>query len=118
VVRIDVTELAVGSEAGAAHSLLAVVVQSDQFRFGRTLMVIPLTTNLDRARDPFGVRLTHTKANGLKEDSVAMCWQVMSVERSRIQGAPVGSVAAAGMDLISKNVAVLVDFDPRHLRGG
>jgi len=108
----------VGSEAGTAHPVLAVVVQADRFRFGRTVLVVPFTTNLVHAQDPRGVRLAPTKANGLNQESVAMCWQVMAVDRSRLQGAPVGKIAAAGMDLIAKNVAILVDFEPRYLRGG
>lgn len=114
MIRVDVQGLAAGSEAGAAHPLLAVVVQADRFRFGRTALVVPFTTNMDRALDPFGVPLRRTKANGLAKDSVAMCWQVMAIDRDRIHGKPLGKVEAAGMDLIAKNVAILVDFEPRY----
>ncbi len=117
VVRLDVTGLAAGSEAGAAHPIPAVVVQADRYRYGRTLMVVPFTTNILHARDPRGVPLHPTKANGLSRESVAMCWQVMAVDRDRILGPPIGRVSSAGMDLIAKNIAILVDCQPGYLQG-
>ncbi len=114
VVQVDVTESARASEAGASHPLLAAVIQSDHFRFGKTVLLVPFTTNLDRAKDPFGVLVASSEQNGLRQDSVAMCWQLMSVDRSRILGGPKGRLAAAALDLIAKDLAILVDYMPRY----
>ena len=112
VVRVDATGLARGSEAGAVHSILAVVVQADRFRYGRTVLVVPFTSNLAHAQDPRGVRLVATRGSGLKQESVAMCWQLMAVDRDRLVGSPVGRIAPAGMDLIAKAIAILIDYQP------
>jgi len=115
VVRLDATIIAVGSEAGATHPVLAVVVQADAFRLGKTVVVVPFTTRLDRARKPFGVLVPRTAGNGLAEDSVAMCWLLWSIDKGRLERRPLGRVSDATLDLISKNVAALIDYEPDYL---
>jgi len=95
--------------------MLAVVVQANQYRFGRTVLLVPFTSNLAHARDPFGVAVAATQGNGLTMDSVAMCWQVMAVDGNRLVGPPLGRVSTAVLDLVAKNVAVLIEFEPGYL---
>lgn len=46
LVDVAIEDVAVGSEADAPHGVIAVVLQSDRYRYGQTVLVVPLTTNL------------------------------------------------------------------------
>ena len=52
-------------------------------RFSSTVLVIPLTSNLRRAKLPTCVRLNQS-LTGLKEDSVALCHQLRVLDKGRL----------------------------------
>ena len=70
-----------GSEAGFSRPV--VVVQADIFtQHGlKTIVSIPLSSNLDKERSPGCVPLS-TEATGLPKPSVALAYQVGSFDRS------------------------------------
>lgn len=71
-----------GSEQAGTRPVL--ILQADPLTaFLRTVVVIPLTTNLQWARFPFCV-LVAAGDGGLTSDSVALCHQVRVVDRSRL----------------------------------
>ena len=112
LVDVDLSGDAVGTESGTAHPLIAVVVQSDRFGYGKTLLVVPLTTNLTMEASPFGVRVDPDPRIGLREPSVAMCWQVIAIDRRRARPRRTDVLAPHGMDLIAKTVALLAGLNP------
>lgn len=107
LVDVDITDVAVGAEAGAAHELVTVVLQSDRFRYGRTVLVVPLTTNLAIQTSPLAVRVDPTAGNGLAAPSVVMCWQLMAVDGSRIRTREGATLDRWVLDVVAKNVAIL-----------
>jgi len=66
-----------------AESRPVVVVQIDDLEPLSTVVIIPLTRNLDRASSLSGVRVAATEA-GLPHDSVALCEQVTTIDRRRL----------------------------------
>ena len=73
-----------GSEQGGRRP--AVVVQIEAFnRTGNTLLVVPFTTNLKRAKLPSSVFVTGSQSNGLTQDSVALCHQVRVIDKSGVK---------------------------------
>ena len=62
-----------------------VLVQRDTLaRFTRTVVVVPFTTNLRRAQVP-GTVLIPAGEGGLAQDSVALCYQIVVLDRQRLQ---------------------------------
>lgn len=63
-----------------------IIVQNNNIsRFTRTVVVIPLTTNLRRAQIP-GTMIIPAGEGGLNQDSVALCYQIVVIDRQRLQG--------------------------------
>jgi len=61
-----------------------VLVQRDTLaRFTRTVVVVPLTTNLRRAQVP-GTVLIPAGEGGLAQDSVALCYQIVVLDQQRL----------------------------------
>jgi mRNA interferase MazF len=94
------TDLAepVGSEPGFRRPVI--VVQGDAFNRSsiRTVVTVPLTSNLGWAAAPGNVRLT-TRATGLTRDSVANVSQVVALDKS-ILTERVGRLSAAKLELV------------------
>ncbi|MGF1478453.1 MAG: type II toxin-antitoxin system PemK/MazF family toxin [Cyanophyceae cyanobacterium] len=62
----------------------AIVVQRNQLaHFTRTIVIVPLTSNLRRTRIP-GTVLIPAGEEGLTEDSVALCYQVAVIDQQRL----------------------------------
>ena len=62
-----------------------VVWQSDTLtRFLQSVLVVPLTTNLDRARLA-GTALVSASAGGLPSDSVAIAFQMRAIPKERLK---------------------------------
>lgn len=71
-----------GSEQAGIRPVI--VVQRDNLaRFTRTTIVVPLTSNLRRDRVPGTVTIPAGEG-GLRQDSVALCYQVAVVDRQRL----------------------------------
>lgn len=88
----------VGSEPGFRRPVI--VVQGDSFNRSalRTVVAVPLTSNLRWATAPGNVRLT-TRATGLGRDSVANVSQVVTVDKS-ILSERVGRLPSAKLELV------------------
>lgn len=82
----------IGSEPGFARPV--VIVQSDRLNEAalRTVLVVPLYSNL-RYADAFGNVLLTARESGLPKDSVANVSQLFVVDRSRLRE-PLGRLSA------------------------
>lgn len=96
----------VGSEPGFRRPV--VVVQGDSFNRSaiRTVVVVPLTSNLHWAAAPGNVRLT-TRATGLARDSVANVSQVVSLDKS-ILTERAGKLPSAKLDLVLAGIDLVL----------
>ena len=88
----------VGSEPGFRRPVI--VVQGDSFNRSalRTVVAVPLTSNLRWAAAPGNVRLT-ARATGLPRDSVANVSQVVALDRS-ILIERVGRLSSSKLELV------------------
>lgn len=86
----------------------AVVVQSDHVSaLVPTLVVVPLTSNLAALRYPSTVAITASDENGLRRDSVALGFQLTTVDRALVTET-VGVVAPEVMTGLRGAIADLV----------
>jgi mRNA interferase MazF len=85
-----------------------VVVQGDSFNRSaiRTVVTIPLTSNLRWADAPGNVRLS-SRATGLPKDSVANVSQITAVDNSTLTER-VGKVSQAKLDLLMAGIDVVL----------
>jgi mRNA interferase MazF len=97
----------VGSAPGLRRPV--VVVQGDPLNRSRigTVVVVPLTSNLQWAEAPGNVLLAAT-ATGLPRDSVANVSQIVTVDR-RILSERVSRLSQGKMDLIYAGLDILFD---------
>ena len=88
----------VGSESGCHRPVI--VVQGDSFNRSalRTVVAVPLTSNLRWAAAPGNVRLT-ARATGLSRDSVANVSQLVALDRS-ILIERVGRLSSSKLELV------------------
>jgi mRNA interferase MazF len=95
-----------GSEAGFRRPV--VVVQSDSFNRSalRTVVAVPLTSNVRWASAPGNVRLT-ARSTGLRRDSVANVSQIVTVDKS-ILAERVGKLSAAKLALVLSGIDVVL----------
>lgn len=93
----------VGSEQGGRRPVL--VVQNDQGnRFSPTVVVLALTSQLQKARLPTHVAL-RAQGNGLTRDSVAMAEQLRTLDKRRL-GARIGRLSAEEMRRVDEALCV------------
>lgn len=71
-----------GSEQGRERPVI-VFQNPDLSRFSTTYLCIPLTTNLSRLSLP-GTCFIRKGSGGLKEDSIALCFQTRAIDKSRL----------------------------------
>lgn len=97
----DVAE-PLGSEPGFRRPV--VVVQGDSFNRSalRTVVAVPLTSNLQWAAAPGNVRLAK-RATGLPRDSVANVSQIVTLDRSTLTER-VGTLPSAKLELILSGI--------------
>lgn len=84
----------------------AIVVQSEKFRGGNTITVVPLTS------DPGGysyarVPVTPTEALPLAGPCFAMIERITTVRRAKVRG-PIGQVSASELDLLDGRLMVFL----------
>jgi mRNA interferase MazF len=72
-----------GSETGFRRPVI--IVQDDSFNASliRTIVVVPLTTNLRLEAAPGNVRLSKS-ASGLSKESIVVVSQIVSLDKSRL----------------------------------
>ena len=95
-----------GTEPGFRRPV--VVVQGDSFNRSalRTVVAVPLTSNLRWAAAPGNVRLT-ARATGLSRDSVANVSQVVTVDKAALTER-VGNLSAAKVGLVLSGIEVVL----------
>jgi mRNA interferase MazF len=72
-----------GSEQAGIRPVI--IVQNNNInRFTRTVVVIPLTTNLRRAKIPGTIKIPAGEA-GLTQESIALCYQIVVIDMQRLQ---------------------------------
>ncbi|MFM7438150.1 MAG: type II toxin-antitoxin system PemK/MazF family toxin [Snowella sp.] len=72
-----------GSEQAGIRPVILVQRQNLEC-FTRTVVVIPVTTNLRRAQVP-GTMLIPAGEGGLSQESVALCYQIVVIDKQRLQ---------------------------------
>ena len=72
-----------GSEQAGIRPVILVQRQNLE-RFTRTVVVIPVTTNLRRTQVP-GTMLIPAGEGGLSQESVALCYQIVVIDKQRLQ---------------------------------
>ncbi len=95
-----------GSEPGFRRPV--VVVQSDSFNRSalRTVVAVPLTSNVRWADAPGNVRLA-ARSTGLPRDSVANVSQIVALDKS-VLTERVGKLSAAKLDLVLSGIDVVL----------
>ena len=95
-----------GSEPGFRRPV--VVVQGDGFNRSalRTVVAVPLTSNLRWADAPGNIRLT-ARATGLPRDSVANVSQVVTVDKATLTER-VGKLSAGKLELVLAGIDVVL----------
>lgn len=96
----------IGSEPGFRRPVL--VVQGDSFNRSalRTVVAVPLTSNLRWAEAPGNVRLS-TRATGLSRESVANVSQLVALDKS-ILVERVGKLSSAKLELVLAGIETVL----------
>lgn len=99
-----------GSEPGYRRP--AVVVQADPFNKSRiaTTVVMILTSNLELARAPGNVLLPKS-VTGLPKDSVANVSQILTVDRTDLDGGAVAKLSKAYLDDLDDGLRLVLALD-------
>ena len=69
-------------------------------------IIVPFTTNLDRAKLPFTEHIPRTPENGLSSDSIALVFQLSSMDESRFKRRT-GELTKEQQDAIDKMILEL-----------
>lgn len=101
----------IGSEPAFDRPVL--VVQDDLLNDSRlgTVMVAPLTSNLQRAR-AFGSVLLRAKQDVVERDSVVLVCQVVALDKSRF-GTLVGTLTRRQMQDVDRGLALALGLSPK-----
>lgn len=83
----------------------SVIVQNDSFNEAlETVIVVPLTTNKKRLGYSSAVLIKAGEAN-LPEDSVALCHNLMTIDKKFLNEEPIGRLPRQTFDAIQKKIA-------------
>lgn len=94
----------------------ALIVQADYYEGLETVLAVPLSSRLERARQPTGVSLLKAET-GLDHDSVALCHLLGAFDKSRIvpgpngEPGPVGRLGQLAHDRVLQVVTDLLGVD-------
>lgn len=70
-------------------------------------VIVPLTGNIDKATFPFTQHIEPTPENGLSKDSIALVFQISSMDDTRFKR-KIGAIQKAQQDAIDKLVLDLL----------
>jgi mRNA interferase MazF len=85
----------------------AIVLQCEAVsRAVPTVVAVPLTSSVDAARFPATVAIEPDAANGLRVSSVALVFQIATVDRRRVLRT-VGHLSEVDLDAVLRALAVL-----------
>ena len=96
-----------GSEQAGVRPVILVQRQNLD-RFIRTVVVIPVTTNLRRAQIP-GTVLIAAAEGGLSQESVALCYQIFVIDRQRLQR-QLGTLSAVYLQRLGEAIRYTLDL--------
>ena len=96
-----------GSEQAGVRPVILVQRQNLD-RFTRTVVVIPVTTNLRRAQIP-GTVLIAAGEGGLSQESVALCYQIVVIDRQRLQR-QLGTLSAVYLQRLGEAIRYTLDL--------
>ena len=98
-----------GSEPGFRRPVI--VVQADSFNRSRisTVIVVPLTTNIDLEDAPGNV-LLETQESGLAKDSVVVVSQISTFDRRRLIE-KVRALSIGSMKSIEKGIKIVLEME-------
>jgi mRNA interferase MazF len=96
-----------GSEQAGIRPVILVQRQNLD-RFTRTVVVIPVTTNLRRAQIP-GTVLIAAGEGGLSQESVALCYQIVVIDRQRLQR-QLGTLSAVYLQQLGEAIRYTLDL--------
>lgn len=97
-----------GSEQAGFKPVL-VFQNTTLFSTLRTTIIIPFTTNLKRAKIP-GCVLIKKGEGGLAQDSVALCYQIRALDKSRLKDR-LGSLSNVSINKIEKALKKTFDMN-------
>lgn len=86
-----------------------IIATSRQSSTNPVITIIPLTSNLNAQRFAHAVRIEPTQNNGLSMPSIAMIFQLTSVDRSRI-GRKVGELEQNYIDQIDNELRQMLNL--------
>ncbi|MDG2990912.1 type II toxin-antitoxin system PemK/MazF family toxin [Candidatus Synechococcus calcipolaris G9] len=105
LVNLDPTQ---GSEQAGVRP--SIIFQDDIVsRFSTTIIVIPLTTNQRRASLPICM-LIKQGDGGLSQDSVALCFQIRALDKTRLVRS-LGQLSAETMTQLEEVVLVTLGYE-------
>ena len=97
----------VGSEQGGCRP--AVVISNDVGNnFSPVIIIAPITSKIDKKRLPTQVEL-NTDC-GLATESIVMCEQLRTIDKSRIMGSSLGWVSFKEMKAIEQAIKVSLEM--------
>ena len=97
-----------GSEQAGIRPVI--VVQRDNLeRFTRTVVVVPLTSNMRRAQVP-GTVVIPAGEGGLAQDSVALCYQIVVIDRQRLQR-QLGTLSPSYLSALKEALKYTLELD-------
>lgn len=98
-----------GSEAGFKRPVL--IVQNDSFNESNinTIVVVPLTTNMNLAEAPANVMLTRKDTN-LPKDSVVNVSQIVTLDRERFIS-KVSELKSKSMKKIEEGIRIVLSLE-------
>ena len=96
-----------GSEQAGIRPVILVQRQNLE-RFTRTVVVIPVTTNLRRAQVP-GTMLISAGEGGLSQESVALCYQIVMIDKQRLQR-QLGTLSAIYLQRLGEALRYTLDL--------
>jgi len=96
-----------GSEQAGRRPVL-IFQNNTLLTYSRTVVIIPFTTNLKRAGIP-GCVIVRQGEGGLAQDSVALCYQIRAIDKSRLDS-PLGSLSDVTLNKIENALKITLDI--------
>ena len=97
----------IGSEQGGIRPVL--IVQNELGNKYSPTVIVATITSKEKANLPTHVRLNTTLSNGLKINSVVLCEQVRTIDKSRLK-TMIGNAGSKEMNEISKAMKISLDI--------
>lgn len=97
-----------GSEQGGTRPVI-IVQNTNIDRFTRTVVVIPVTTTNSRRLQIPGTIFIPSGEGGLNQNSVALCYQIVVIDRERLQQ-KLGQLSLSLLQQLEKAIRYTLDL--------